>query len=147
MSSQSSRKSSHQNRRVLSRRLGIIVEYALKKILVQHGFVVARIAGSGWGKFPDLVALKRGMVIFFEVKYRQTHNYVNISEKEMQKLKYIRDVTGYPVLIAVKFGNDDFWIVEPDKVPPSTKGHYIIRQYELEKIGVRLSDWLKSLSQ
>ena len=139
--------SSHlPSRRSLSRKIGEIVERVLKKILVEHGFVVARIAGSGYGKFPDLIALRKGQVFLLEVKYRQTHNYVSLSEQELQKLKAIRELTGFNVYIVVKFGNDDFYVIELDKIPRSTKGHYIIRKRDLMRIGIKLSDWLKLLA-
>ena len=67
--------------------IGRMFEYRVKKQLEKHGYVVFRTAGSH--SPADLVALKRGVVVLVQCKYRK--GGAKIRKKEVMSLDRLVD--------------------------------------------------------
>ena len=77
---------------VQTKRVGSHFENRVKQYYIQDGFFVSRTAGS---RFPDLIAIKPGMILFIECKVRK--EYFRKSER-MELLKLAKEYRITPVL-------------------------------------------------
>ena len=92
---------------------GKSAELELARLLSRAGFFVMRAPASGRGckhtVYPDLVAIRHGLVFIFEVKLRKHRDTIHISKDKVEQLKWVLRRTGGNAFIAVKVQNDKEW--------------------------------------
>jgi len=132
----------------LSRRSkGFSRERELARILWKKGFAVLRAPASGAKTrrlaYPDLVALKNGIIFVFEVKTREKPGIVYIEKKQFMKfMEFVRRSGGYGY-IAVKIVDGRGWRFIPvDKVEETRGGNYKVSLENIEN-GLRINDLVK----
>jgi len=132
----------------LSRRSkGFSRERELARLLWKKGFAVLRAPASGAKTrklaYPDLIALKKGMIFVFEVKTREKPGIIYIDRKQFMKLmEFIRRSGGHGY-IAVKIMDGRGWRFIPiDRVEETRGGNYRVSLENIEK-GLRISDLVK----
>jgi len=132
----------------LSRRSkGFSRERELARLLWKKGFAVLRAPASGAKTrklaYPDLIALKKGMIFVFEVKTREKPGIIYIDRKQFMKLMEFIRRSGGQGYIAVKIMDGRGWRFIPiDKVEETRGGNYRVSLENIEK-GLRISDLVK----
>lgn len=98
-----------------ARRRGKAVELQLLHRLRRLGWSVLRAPGSGArysAPVPDIVALKKGMALVFEVKLRDKPRSIYIEEPKYLGVKEYAENAGAQAYLAVKIkGEQDFRVV------------------------------------
>ncbi|ABO08501.1 Holliday junction resolvase Hjc [Pyrobaculum calidifontis] len=99
------------------KRKGSAKERELANYLWERGCAVLRGCSSGAGVrkryVPDIVAICRGRVLVFEVKYRSKYTAVRIEEEKLEKLVKFAERAGGEAFILVKFGRGPWKVVKP----------------------------------
>jgi len=132
----------------LSRRSkGFSRERELARLLWKKGFAVLRAPASGAKTrklaYPDLIALKKGMIFVFEVKTREKPGIIYIDRKQFMKLMEFIRRSGGQGYIAVKIMDGRGWRFIPiDRVEETRGGNYRVSLENIEK-GLRISDLVK----
>ncbi len=126
---------------------GFSRERELARLLWKKGFAVLRAPASGAKTrklaYPDLVALKKGMIFVFEVKTREKPGIIYIDRKQFMKLMEFIRRSGGQGYIAVKIMDGRGWRFIPiDKVEETRGGNYRVSLENIEK-GLRISDLVK----
>ncbi len=122
-------------------------ERELARILWKKGFAVLRAPASGAKTkklvYPDLIALKKGTILVFEVKTREKPGIIYIDRKQFMKfMEFIRR-SGGQGYVAVKIMDGRGWRFIPiDKVEETRGGNYRISLENIER-GLRISDLVK----
>jgi len=92
---------------------GKMFERQLGKILLNHGFFVIRSPASGRRTkkfiYPDLVAIRKGKVLLFEVKMRKKRETVYIEKRKYDNLKFAAILSGGIPYLAVYVSSDKRW--------------------------------------
>ena len=88
-------------------------ERELLKKLIEEGFVVHRIAGSGLGEeaICDLIAIKNGKVQFIECKSRKNVYYSKEHLEQLKELIRVAKKCKAKPILAVKLNYKD-WIIK-----------------------------------
>lgn len=88
-------------------------EYELGKRLLRLGFFVMRAPASGRRskrfRYPDLVAIRKGRVLLFEVKMRKHRDTIHIPYRQVENLRYASELAGGEPYIAVYIQEDRRW--------------------------------------
>ena len=126
---------------------GFSRERELARLLWKKGFAVLRAPASGAKTrklaYPDLIALKKGMIFVFEVKTREKPGIIYIDRKQFMKLMEFIRRSGGQGYIAVKIMDGRGWRFIPiDRVEETRGGNYRVSLENIEK-GLRISDLVK----
>jgi len=88
-------------------------ELELGRRLLRAGFFVMRSPGSGRRarrfKYPDLVAIRKGRVLLFEVKLRKHRDTIHIPWRQVENLRYASELAGGSAYIAVYIQEEKEW--------------------------------------
>jgi len=96
-----------------SQQKGKSAEYKLMKILQNANYFVMRAPGSGARAkhypYVDVIAIKKGKVLLFEVKAREFIRSIYIDSLQYQKLKEAEELSGGTAYIAVYIQSTKVW--------------------------------------
>ena len=126
------------------RRRGFAYERELARELWSRGFACMRAPASG-AKVkrraqPDLVAMKNGVIMVFEVKTRRREGHVYIDSSQVEKLVEFARRAGGMAFIAVKILDGRGWRFVPvEKLSKTRGGSFKAELSEVER-GLRLRD-------
>jgi len=131
--------------RPAGRRRGIEAEHDLARRLWASGFAVIRGPASGAKAkhiiYPDLVAIRKGVVLVFEVKRRTSTSTIYIDRRQVEKLVEFAERAGGDAYIAVKTGNPGSWIfIRVDHLEETRGGNYKVTEETLREKGVGLRE-------
>jgi len=108
-----------------ARRRGFGAERELARILWDSGFAVIRAPASGAKSkhviYPDLVAIYRGKIFIFEVKYRRSAT-LYVSFLQLQKLEEFARRASASAFVAVKIARKGWYIVGLDMAKKTRNG-------------------------
>jgi len=80
---------------------------------MDNGFFFIRAPASGGGGrkifYPDVVGIKKGRVIMFEVKLKQSRETVYLEYRKFRMLKYVSELAGAEVYLCVYVEKEDKW--------------------------------------
>jgi len=92
---------------------GYRVEWKIRKILEEDGWIVIRSGGS-FGH-ADLVCIKEGKCVFFQIK--------STKKDKIYYYGYMNDkISGFPFFILVDFGHSDIEVFKPSQTLEKGKG-------------------------
>jgi len=135
-----------------ARRRGKAVELQLLHRLRRLGWSVLRAPGSGArysAPVPDIVALKRGQALVFEVKLRNKPRSIYIEETKYLGVKEYAENAGARAYLAVKIkGEQDFRVVpwyRAERVELRNGVWYVFYKEKLDR-AISLSQLLKEIS-
>lgn len=119
-------------------------ELLLARKLVNYGFFVVRAPASGRrGKklrYVDVIAIKSGRVLLFEVRYFKKLVTIYIPKNVYEKLRRARDVTGGEAYFALYIGELKEWRFIPiDKVQEQTD-KYVKIGIDMLRSGYKVTD-------
>jgi len=124
-------------------------ELEICRKLFKLGFAVIRVPASGRRSkrltYPDIVAIKNGRVLVFEVKIRETISSIYIRSSQIRKCMGFVKRSGGIALLAIKIKSEGVWkVIEMHKF--SSKGfttdNVLISSEEIRN-AENLFDWLK----
>lgn len=126
-------------------RVGKSYEYMLMYKLKKCGYFVMRGPGSGRGHrglyAPDVVAVKKGRVLFIEVKYLEDGRPVYLEKEKFNKLKYIVNLAGAIPLICVFYKDiGDFRCLESNNYDRTTNEYYVYNRRSFIERGKKVED-------
>ena len=94
-------------------RRGKVAEFKLGRLLLRRGYFVMRAPASGRRakrfRYPDLVAIRRGRVLLFEVKLRKHRDTIHIDWGQVESLRYASQLCGGEAYIAVYVSEEKEW--------------------------------------
>ena len=127
---------------------GFRAERDLVRKLWKIGFAAIRGPASGAkvkrSVYPDVVAIKNGLVLIFEVKYRKKLDTIYIPRHQVEKIvEFARRAGGIP-LIAVRIGELKEWKVIRVSELETYRDMYRITQLMLQQ-SPNLEDFIHSL--
>ncbi|ABM81109.1 Holliday junction resolvase Hjc [Hyperthermus butylicus] len=109
---------------------GFNAERELARKLWSRGFAVVRAPASGSKAkhvfYPDLVAMYRGKIFVFEVKYRTTSETIYIEKEKILKLVDFAERAGGKAYIAIKLLGKGWLVVPVDNLAETAGGRYKI---------------------
>ena len=95
---------------------GFQAERDLVKLLWKLGFAVIRAPASGSkvkrAIYPDVVAIRKGKVLVFEVKRRSELSTIYVPKEQVEKLKVFSERAGGEAFIAIKIPGRDWIFIE-----------------------------------
>jgi Holliday junction resolvase len=98
------------------KRKGSAKERELANLLWQKGCAVLRGCSSGGGVrkryVPDIVAICRGKVLVFEVKYRSKYVPIRIEVEKLKKLIMFAERAGGKAYLLVKYGREPWKVLD-----------------------------------
>jgi Holliday junction resolvase len=112
-------------------RRGYRYELELQAKLYALGYSTLRAPASGKGGKPDVVAVRRGRVLAFEVKVRSRPCDIYINKIEVERLRTWAERAGAEAYIAVRLLNPPEWRLVPLDRLQETQGYYRISRGEL----------------
>ena len=112
-------------------RRGYRYELELQARLVGLGYSTIRAPASGKGGKPDVVAVRKGRVLAFEVKVRSKPRDIYIPKVEVERLKAWAERAGAEAYIAVRLLDPPEWRLVPLDRLQETQGYYRISRGEL----------------
>jgi Holliday junction resolvase len=112
-------------------RRGYRYELELQARLVGLGYSTMRAPASGKGGKPDVIAVRKGRVVVFEVKVRSKPKDIYISKIEVNRLKAWAERAGAEAYIAVRLLDPPEWKLIPLDRLQETPGYYRISRTEL----------------
>jgi Holliday junction resolvase len=121
---------SYMKSRRLYRR-GYRYELELSSRLYALGYATLRAPASGKGGKPDVVAVRKGRVLAFEVKVRSKPKDIYIPKIEVDRLKTWAERAGAEAYIAVRILDPPEWKLIPLDRLQETEGYYRISRGEL----------------
>ena len=125
------------NFRSKSKAIGRYAEYKLMKILYEKGYFVARAPASGSksSKYPtvDVIAMKRGTILLFEVKRRKEKEAITIDKEQIEKLKEAQQLSGGSAYIAVYLDSTKSWYIFTLDQIKLKQNSYLLSVYEFDK--------------
>ncbi|MCE4614781.1 MAG: Holliday junction resolvase [Desulfurococcales archaeon] len=112
-----------------SRQKGFYYERSLARKLWSKGFAVIRGPGSGGGSRdiiqPDLVAIKNGKILVFEIKVRWKRTTIYLDREKVERLKEFARRSGGEAFIAIKIiDNIDWKFIPIECLEKTGKGNY-----------------------
>jgi len=100
------------------------------KLLYSRGYFVARAPGSGSKvvHYPivDVIAIKRNLILLFEVKRRREKDSIPIDKNQIAKLKEAEQLTGGKAFIAVYIDSSRSWYFFTLDQLQDRGNHYLI---------------------
>jgi len=127
------------------RRRGFEAERELVRKLWSKGFAVMRAPASGartrLAAYPDVVAIFKGKIYAFEVKYRSDNFPIYIDKSQLQKLLEFSRRAGATPLVAVKRPNKGWKLVPIDIAKQTSSGGIKIDDEVLDK-GISLEEFV-----
>ena len=123
-------------------------ERELVRKLWRLGFAAIRGPASGakvkHSVYPDVVAIRNGLVLVFEVKYRRKPETIYISQRQITKIIEFARRAGGIALIAIKIGELGEWRIVPvDQLEVSNNMFRISR--EVLETSPKLHDYLLAM--
>ncbi len=98
------------------KRKGSVKERDLANFFWKYGCAVLRGCSSGGGirkrYVPDIVAICRGAVLVFEVKYRSKYSAIFIEGEKIEKLQNFAKRAGGRAHLLVKFGRGSWRVLD-----------------------------------
>lgn len=120
-----------------ARRRGFEAERELARILWSKGFAVVRGPASGARArhmvYPDLVAIHRGRIFVFEVKYRRDSWPLYIEAEQARKLREFARRAGGEALVAVKLPRRGWFLLRLAELVETPGGRLRIDEDALKK--------------
>lgn len=111
---------------------GYRAERDLVILLWKRGFAVMRAPASGSkikrAMYPDIVAIKKGKIVVFEVKSRSKEETIYIGSEQIRKLLEFTTRGGGRAYIAVKIPGKDWLFIPVEQLEPTTSGYRISRE-------------------
>jgi len=115
---------------------GRYAEYKLMLQLKKAGYFVLRAPASGSKAkrftYIDVIAIKSGLILLFEVKRRQKRDTILFSKEQIDKLREAEEITGGHAYIAVYIDSDKKWYVFTIDQLEDKGNHYLLSAYEFE---------------
>ncbi len=126
---------------------GFSKERELARILWRKGFAVLRAPASGSRTrrlaYPDLVALRNGYILVFEVKTREKPGTIYIDRRQFMKLMEFVRRSGGSGYVAVKILDGRGWRFIPiERVEGTRGGNYRVSLEAIEN-GLRIDDLVR----
>ena len=120
------------------RKLGFQRERNLVKMFWKHGFACMRAPASGAKTrrviYPDIVAMKDGVIFVIEVKTREKTESIYIERGKIERLTEFADRAGGYAYIAVRFLDRPVWLFIPaEKLRKTKTGNYCIDSNTLKE--------------
>jgi len=117
-------------------RRGRYAEYKLMLLLKNSGYFVLRAPASGSRvkrfNYIDVIAIKRGIILLFEVKRKMQRDTITIRKEQIEKLKRAEELTGGHAYIAVYIDEDKkFYVFTLDQLE-DRGNHYLLSAYEFD---------------
>ena len=114
---------------------GAAYERELMAILIDKGFAVARIAGSGKAKTeePDLIAGNGRLIMAIECKYSSTP-YKTVSKEQVNDLVKFSKAFGAKAILAYRFSHMPWKFIE-------------LKDAVIENVSVKKTDELVSMAE
>jgi Holliday junction resolvase len=112
-------------------RRGYRYELELSAKLYALGYATLRAPASGKGGRPDVVAVRKGRVLAFEVKVRSRPCDIYINKVEVERLKTWAERAGAEAYIAVRLLDPPEWRLVPLDRLQETQGYYRITRGDL----------------
>jgi Holliday junction resolvase len=112
-------------------RRGYRYELELSAKLYALGYSTLRAPASGKGGKPDVVAVRKGRVLAFEVKVRSKPRDIYIPKVEVEMLKAWAERAGAEAYIAVRILDPPEWKLIPLDRLQETQEYYRISRGEL----------------
>ena len=130
---------------LISKEKGSHYERRLVELLWRRGFACVRGGSSGGGcrrRFvPDVIAMRNGVILVFEVKIRSKEDVVYIEATKVSKLLDFAKRAGGRAFIAIKYGRSEWKFIPVDKLSPSLTGaSYRIDPDMVKRDGLTLRD-------
>ncbi|AAL63994.1 Holliday junction resolvase Hjc [Pyrobaculum aerophilum] len=98
------------------KRKGSAKERELANFFWERGCAVLRGCSSGGGVrkryVPDVVAICKGKVLVFEVKYRSKYTPIKIEREKLEKLAVFAKRAGGEAYLLVKYGRNPWKVLE-----------------------------------
>ena len=111
-------------------------EYKLMQLLKKHGYFVMRAPSSGSKvkrfSYVDVVAIKKGLILLFEVKRRQKRDTITFRKEQIDKLKEAEEMTGGNAYVAVYLDDEKRWYLFTLDQLEDKGNHYLLSAYEFE---------------
>lgn len=127
------------------RKRGFEAERELVRKLWSKGFAVMRAPASGartrLAAYPDVVAIFRGKIYAFEVKYRRDNSPIYIDKNQLEKLLEFSRRAGATPLVAVKRPNKGWKLIPVDMAKQTNSGGIKIDDEVLDK-GIGLDEFI-----
>jgi len=128
---------------------GYGAERELVRKLWKLGFAAIRGPASGakvkHSVYPDVVAIRNGLVLIFEVKYRRKPEIVYIPQHQIMKIIEFARRAGGIALIAIKIGELGEWRVVPiDKLEVANNMMFKISREVIEN-SPKLHDYVSAM--
>ena len=109
-------------------------EYKLMQLLKKHGYFVMRAPGSGAKvkrfSYVDVVAIKKGLILLFEVKRRQKRDTITFNKEQIDKLKEAEEMTDGNAYVAVYLDDERRWYLFTLDQLELRGNHYLLSTYE-----------------
>ncbi len=130
-----------------TRRKGFQYERELVRLLWKKGFACMRAPASGSkvkrAIYPDVIALKNGVILVFEVKVRSKPEPIYVEKDKIDKLKEFCYRAGGRGFIAIKYiGLTDWRFIPVEILELTPSGNYRITR-ELVENGFSINDLVK----
>lgn len=133
------------------RAVGKAAEHQLRRRLERAGWSVLRAPASGARSntaVPDIVAMKQGRILVFEVKLRDKPRSIYIEEYKYEGVKKYAENAGAKAFLAVKIrGEEDFRVLpweEAERVKLRNGTWYVFYKEKLDRAR-RLAELLAEL--
>lgn len=120
---------------------GCTYERQLVDLLYQKGFAAVRVAGSGAKAMPtpDIVACRGGRILAIECKTTRK-NQVYIADGQVRDLRKYSRAAGARALLAVKFTQQQWYFLEPVRIPRTNGSAMVISRDYVARKGITLPE-------
>jgi len=111
------------------RRKGYEAERRLSRMFYRRGYATIRAPASGAKTkkviYPDIVAIKKGVVLAIELKYRTSNNTIYVSSSQVRRLLEFSRRAGAIPLIAIKYSSEPtFVFINANNLKQTRNGNY-----------------------
>jgi Holliday junction resolvase len=127
-----------------SRIRGYAAERFVVSKLREHGFAVIRAPASGSKRkdhVPDIVAMKRGVIILIEMKSRSGEGKVYLDKSQIEGIEEFAEKSGGEGFLGIKMPRL-LKFIRIDKLKKTTGGNYVVDEQILEE-GLSLEDLVR----
>jgi len=127
------------------KRKGTSVELSLFKKLRDKGFAVTRTPASGSKRkdpIPDIIAMKKGVIILIELKSRSREGKVYVSKEQAEGAKVFADKSGGYLFLGIKTPSM-LKFLHFSKLRSTKGGNYVADEYTVDKEGLSFEDLLR----
>ncbi|WP_048191982.1 Holliday junction resolvase Hjc [Pyrolobus fumarii] len=113
------------------------------------GFAAVRGPASGARAkrivYPDVLAIYNGSVFVFEVKYRAKPETIYIEKSKLERLEEFARRAGGKLLIAVKYGGEEWRFVDPGLCPETNGGKIRVDPRIVAEKGIPFSQFVNEV--